>query len=124
MPSGGRHEIGLFAFAVAARRRGLDTDYLGADLPVEDWLSAIAEPGVAAVVVTMPTTADVAPTSVLVDAIRGRYPDLPIAAGGGEQDQAPDGVIRLGHDVPDAAKRLSEILTAPRTPQADRGGPR
>jgi methanogenic corrinoid protein MtbC1 len=36
---GARHEIGLFAFAVAVRRNGLATDYLGADLPVEDWVA-------------------------------------------------------------------------------------
>ena len=112
MASGGRHEIGLFAFAVAARRRGLDTGYLGCDLPIEDWLSAAAEPGVAALVVAMPTEADVAPTTALVTAIRDRHPGMLIGAGGALQEQAPDGVLRLGHDIAEAAKHLSEILSA------------
>ena len=42
LPPGARHELGLLAFAVAARRVGFSTAYVGADLPAEDWLRAIS----------------------------------------------------------------------------------
>src|SRR5215217_3820264 len=35
LPPGARHELGLLAFAVAARRAGFATVYVGADLPAE-----------------------------------------------------------------------------------------
>jgi MerR family transcriptional regulator, light-induced transcriptional regulator len=35
-----RHELGALAFAVAARRAGLPVLYLGADLPIVDWVAA------------------------------------------------------------------------------------
>jgi hypothetical protein len=38
LPPGSHHEIGAFAFAVAARRSGLEVLYLGADVPLESWL--------------------------------------------------------------------------------------
>lgn len=99
MAPGSRHEIGLFAFAVAARRRGMDTDYLGADLPIEDWLGVVDERNLAAVVLALPTTGDVEHTSAVVSALRSRRPGLIVAVGGGHQDHAPDGALRLGHDI-------------------------
>ena len=42
LPPGGRHELGALAFAVAARRAGLPVTYLGADLPMDDWVTAAA----------------------------------------------------------------------------------
>lgn len=106
----GRHELGLFAFAVAARRRGLATKYLGADLPVADWLSASSNPQVSAVVLAIPTVADVAATSEVVTALRESRPDLLIAVGGGEQHRAPEGVLPLGHEVGAAAKILVDAI--------------
>ncbi len=40
LPPGAHHEIGALAFAVAARRRGLDVLYLGADVPLQSWRTA------------------------------------------------------------------------------------
>ncbi len=42
LPPGCRHELGALAFATAARRAGLSVTYVGADLPVESWLDAVA----------------------------------------------------------------------------------
>lgn len=41
-PPGERHEIGLLAAAIAAVGAGADATYLGADLPVEELLRAVA----------------------------------------------------------------------------------
>lgn len=114
MAPGRRHELGLFAFAVAARRQGLVTDYLGADLPMTDWLAAMDAPDVAAVVLAIPTSADVAPAAAVIGALRERRPDLLIAVGGGYQDQAPEEAVRLGHQIGSAASALAALIAAGR----------
>jgi DNA-binding transcriptional MerR regulator len=57
---GARHEFGALAFAVAARRSGLPVEYLGPDLPVEDWERAGRATGARAVIIGVPTEGDVA----------------------------------------------------------------
>lgn len=114
MAPGSRHELGLFAFAVAARRQGLVTDYLGADLPMTDWLAAVDAPDVAAAVLAIPTSADVAAAAAVIGALREHRPDLLIAVGGGHQDEAPVGAVRLGHQIGSAASALAAIVAAGR----------
>lgn len=99
MAPGVRHEIGLLAFAVAARRRGMKTDYLGADLPIDDWLRLVGQYDLAAVVLALPTLADIDATGAVVTALRERLPDLIVAVGGAEQRHAPEGALRLGHNI-------------------------
>ncbi|HET8594424.1 MAG TPA: MerR family transcriptional regulator [Intrasporangium sp.] len=124
LPPGGRHELGLLAFAVAARRRGLAVDYLGADLPVADWASAVVERDPAAVVLAIPTPDDAAPVDAVVTAVRDARPDLLVAVGGREQDRAPEGTVRLGHDIGAAAGELVTALTAATGPaRTSSGGP-
>lgn len=50
MPHGARHELAALAFAVAARRAGMDAVYLGADVPADSWARAAAELSARAVV--------------------------------------------------------------------------
>lgn len=109
---GSRHELGLFAFAVAARRHGLATDYLGADLPVEDWVSAVTSRDPAAVVLALTTPADAEAVGRVVTAVRDRRPGLLVAVGGHQQELAPRDVLRLGHQVGAAAADLAERLAA------------
>ncbi|HNL50443.1 MAG TPA: MerR family transcriptional regulator [Actinomycetota bacterium] len=99
MAPGCRHELGLFAFAVAARRQGMNTDYLGADVPLADWSTALQRRTYDAVVIAMPTHADVGAATSVVEAIGHHDPHLLVAVGGGEQYQAPASAIRLGHDL-------------------------
>ncbi len=107
---GTRHELGLFAFAVAARRQGLNTDYLGADLPVDEWQTALLDPDVVAVVISMPGTADVAPVEHVAAAAARRDPPVLVAVGGAEQDRAPRAALRLGHQIGPAADALAGEL--------------
>lgn len=106
-----RHEIGLFAFAVAARRRGMDTDYLGADLPLEDWLGVADDPDLAAVVLAIPTTADIPCADEVITALCHRRPDLVVAVGGAQQAHAPEPAFRLGHDIAAAAGILAAAIS-------------
>jgi MerR family transcriptional regulator, light-induced transcriptional regulator len=41
LPPGSRHALGAFAFAVAIRRQGVEVLYLGADVPLDSWVSAV-----------------------------------------------------------------------------------
>jgi MerR family transcriptional regulator, light-induced transcriptional regulator len=43
LPHGARHELAALAFAVAARRAGIDAIYLGADVPTDSWALAAIE---------------------------------------------------------------------------------
>ncbi|MER6973022.1 MerR family transcriptional regulator [Nocardioides sp. NPDC000445] len=109
--SNARHEIGLFAFAVAARRHGMDTDYLGADLPVEDWLGVVDDPDLAAAVLVIPTTADIIATAAVITALHDHRPDLVVAVGGAQQSHAPEPAVRLGHDIVAGAKTLAALIS-------------
>ncbi|MER7559855.1 MerR family transcriptional regulator [Nocardioides sp. NPDC126508] len=111
---GTRHEIGLLAFAVAARRRGMDTDYLGADLPIDDWLGVADDSALAAVVLAIPTTADIPATAAVITALRDHRPDLVVAVGGAQQSQAPAPAVRLGHDIAVGAKTLAAMVSLQR----------
>lgn len=115
LPPGARHELGLLAFATAARRAGLATTYVGADVPAEDWSAAVSTHGAVAAVLAAPTAGDLPALDSVVTELRAHHPDLVIAIGGGLQDDAPAGCLRLGHDLGKAARMLAEELaTKPR----------
>ena len=120
MAPGSRHEIGLLAFAVAARRRGISTDYLGADLPLEDWLGVADHRDLVAVVLALPTPADIAHTNAVISALRERRPRLIVAVGGAEQEHAPHLALRLGHDLVAGVERLTAEISADKN---DAGSP-
>lgn len=115
LPPGARHDLGLLAFAAAARRSGLATSFLGADVPLEDWAAA-AGARIRCVVLAVPMAADAEPLARTVAAIRERSPALTIAVGGSAQDLSPDGCLRLGHSIGDAAVRLTDALAGARAP--------
>ncbi|HEX2766617.1 MAG TPA: MerR family transcriptional regulator [Candidatus Limnocylindria bacterium] len=96
---GARHEFGALAFATAARRAGLPILYLGPDLPVESWVSAVEDRSPAAAVIGVPRRADVAHGREVVRAIRITQPSTRIVVGGQHADQV-DGahVVVLGAD--------------------------
>lgn len=109
LPAGAHHELGIFAFATLARRRGLDVIYGGANLPVADWVEIAQRDGVAAVVLSVPMAPDVAAAQLSVDALRAALPELVVAVGGGYQDGV-DGAVPLGQPINGAVDRLIEAL--------------
>lgn len=118
LPPGSRHELGLLAFAAAARRAGIATTYLGADVPVPDWGAAVRPTTVAAAVLSIPMEGDASAAAEASAAIRAARPDLVVAVGGAHQDLAPRDCFRLGHQIGDAATRLAGLLRS--LPQDDR----
>lgn len=110
LPPGARHEIGLLAFAALARGAGLRTEYLGADLPVEEWAQVVRAPDVGAIVLALPTAAEATTAAAVFAACREASPDLVVAVGGSHQHRAPDGVLRLGHELGPAARTLAAAL--------------
>jgi len=82
LPPGSRHELGALAFAVAARRAGLPVVYVGADLPVSEWVVAVERAEAIAAVIASPTPADVDAAIDVADAIAAVRPLLVIAFGG------------------------------------------
>ena len=110
LPPGSRHELGLLAFAVAARQGGLDTAYLGADLPLDDWEAAVTRRPVGGAVVSVPRLADVVPAQAVVDRLRESAPGVVVAVGGGYQGDIT-GAHPLGHDLADGIATLLDHLS-------------
>lgn len=111
LPPGGRHELGALAFAVAARRVGLAVTYIGADLPQESWLDAVAQARPHAIVLAVPRPEDVPAAAAVIAAVREAQPDLRVLVGGGAQDADGLPAPALGHRIGDAADRLAHTLS-------------
>ena len=112
LPAGSRHELGILAFAAAARRQGLAVLHLGPDLPFEDWLTAAEQHRPDAVVTAAPTLNDVASAVQIVEgltsnraliAIGGRHQDAVLEAAG---RLGSGSAMALGHSIAHAASRL------------------
>jgi MerR family transcriptional regulator, light-induced transcriptional regulator len=101
LPPGSQHDLGILAFAVAARRARLAVLYLGANVPIESWTGAVTTTGAPAVVLGVVTRADVEPAARVVAAIHGLTAPPHVFLGGasagmvtdpGRADLLPDGI--------------------------------
>jgi DNA-binding transcriptional MerR regulator/methylmalonyl-CoA mutase cobalamin-binding subunit len=112
MPPGARHELGGLIFAIAARRAGLPVVYLGADLPLADWLAAVDRTNARAVVIGAVLAEDESATRAIGRELRSLYPGLVIAYGGPAAPPADDATstIRLPGNVRDSVATLREAL--------------
>jgi len=118
LPPGCRHELGILAFATAARRQGLAVVHLGSDLPLADWLTAAERHRPDAIVLAAPTPSDVAPVLEIIEGIAtGR---TLVAIGGRHQDEVVEATIRLGHP---AALALGHTVSRAAALLRDRLGP-
>jgi len=110
LPPGSHHELGILAFATAARRLGLAVTYLGADLPAQGWLTAVTRNRAQCAVLALPLEQDLDGLTAVVTEIKNAHPRVRIAIGGRCQHLAPDGSYPLGHDIASAAARLAHEL--------------
>lgn len=110
-PPGVHHELGLMAFAVAARRVGLATIYLGADVPLDAWSEAVARSQARGVVTTAPRRSDAARATQVAQRLAGDHPGLPVWVGGRFQHLVPAPARPLGHRIGDAARLLAAATT-------------
>lgn len=111
LPPGSRHELGAFAFAVAARRAGLDVVYLGADVPLEAWRQTVRDTDPRAAVIAVVRRDDARSAS---EVIRGLREDgaAVVAIGGPSADAVPTelGAFRLPDTIDEAVPRLLEVI--------------
>jgi DNA-binding transcriptional MerR regulator len=113
LPPGARHELGGLAFSVAARRAGLRITYVGADLPVADWVEAVELAVARAAVIAVPTSADRAAAKELIVALLSANPSGLVVAVGGrgtEADGWPTDVTLLPPGLVDAVDELRRAL--------------
>jgi MerR family transcriptional regulator, light-induced transcriptional regulator len=116
MPPGGHHELGGLIFATAARRSGLPVVYLGADLPLADWIAAVERTGAQAVVIGALMNADGLAARAVATGLRALRPGILVAFGGAAApDPEPSAVdsglaLRLPDDLPAAVALLRDAV--------------
>ncbi|MGH0029926.1 MAG: MerR family transcriptional regulator [Myxococcota bacterium] len=99
-PEGERHEFGVLAAALTAAGAGADVTYLGAELPVEEVVTACETAGASAVGLSVVTLGSDAARRYL-EALRAALPDRVVLWVGGAGAPAPDdlpGVTSLDLD--------------------------
>ena len=108
LPAGAHHELGIFAFAVALRRLGVDVVYLGADLPTDAWTAALTAHTARCVVIGVPRRPDARTASTLATTLAAHH-GVTVCVGGSHQDDV-EAATRLGHAVGPAAVAVSRLL--------------
>ena len=114
LPPGARHDLGALAFATAARRAGIGIRYVGADLPVTDWLDAVERSGARAVVIGALIADDVKVARGVARALRAANKQLLICFGGRAAPSIPlsdlDPVVVLPQELHAAVTALRAEL--------------
>ena len=105
---GARHELGVLAFALVLRSRGVAVTYLGADLPLEAWVDAVRLISPAVVVLAVPMIEDLPAVREATEAL---MPMTAVLLGGAHQDEV-EGPEHLGHRAGRAAAALATRLGA------------
>lgn len=113
--TGAHHELGLLAFAVCLRRAGVSVVYLGADVPVADWVSAAAGLHPRGAVIGVPLGARVRPAQEVVDQLRTLTPPVAVWVGGGLAGRLR-GAELLPAGVAAAAGEVATALRSGRAP--------
>jgi DNA-binding transcriptional MerR regulator len=115
LPAGSRHELGAFAFAVAARRAGFDVLYLGADVPLESWRRAVADSNAAVAVIAVMSLQDVRAATEVIHALRADGRTTVAIGGPSAADVSPRaGAVRLPDAIDAAVVALGEMADAGR----------
>jgi hypothetical protein len=110
LPPGGRHELGALAFATAARRRGLDVLYLGADVPESSWPAAVRSRSARAAVLAVVTAGDRLPAVATARRLLTEHPGVLVASGGAFGERLASGVHTLAQSIGSGAEELDELL--------------
>ena len=110
LPPGSRHELPALGFAVALRRAGISTTYLGPDVPIKSWVTAVRQAHVRAAVIGVVMAEDMLGAATVVTALRDRHPDLIIAVGGRHSRELSDASAHLPAPLVDAVADLRRML--------------
>ncbi len=103
---GSRHELGVLAFSLVLRSRGVSVTYLGGDLPLEAWVGTVRLVAPVAVVLAAPTVEDLPAVREAVEAL---MPLTSVLLGGAHQGEVV-GPELLGHHAGAAASALADRL--------------
>jgi len=105
--SGVEHELGLMAFAVAARRAGIPTVYLGTQVPPADWRRAAIKAGSRHSITAAHRKRDAQLAIGLAEALD---PVSTVWVGGSAQQHSVPACRPLGHSIAAAAQALAAEL--------------
>ena len=87
LPEGAHHEIGAAALALLVQRRGVQVQYVGSDLPADDWARGAREGGSAGAVLIVPLREDAERATQALHALRVHGPRLELFVGGRGRDE-------------------------------------
>ena len=110
LPPGSEHEIPPLAFAIAGRRAGLGTVYLGPNLPADSWVTAAGNPEVRAVVISVRQPGDLDAAMGVARAVAKARPDVKIGIGGPAAGPVDQQALTLAGSVPESARMLADLL--------------
>ncbi len=110
LPPGSRHELPALGFATALRRAGISPTYLGPDVPIKSWVTAVRHAHVRVAVIGVMTAEDVAGAAAVITALRDLHPDLLIAVGGRHTRELSDASAHLPDPLVDAVEALQRLL--------------
>ena len=112
LPAGSQHELGALAFATAARRRGLNVLYLGANVPVGSWETAVRSHGARAAVLAVVTPTDRAAAVTVAERLASHELSPLVCSGGAAGADLTAGVRALAPSIGAAAEELDELTHA------------
>ena len=110
LPSGSQHDLGALAFATAIRRRGMDVLYLGANVPVSSWETAVRSREARAAVLSVVTPEDRPAAVAVAERLLSHAPVPIVCAGGASAANLAAGVHTLASSIGAAAEELDELV--------------
>ena len=109
LPAGSQHDLGALAFATAIRRRGMDVLYLGANVPVSSWETAVRSRGARAAVLAVVTPEDRTAAVAVAERLLSQVPAPLVCAGGASSANLAGGVQSLPPSIAIAAQELDRL---------------
>jgi len=115
LPAGSQHEIGALAFATAAKRRGMNALYLGANVPATSWAAAVTSHHAHAAVMAVVTPSDRPNAIATAVELATLHPDILLGSGGASGSQLHREVHSLAEGIDAAAQQLDLLLHGERS---------
>lgn len=109
LPAGSQHELGALAFATAIRRRGLNVLYLGANVPLGSWETAVRSHSARAAVLAVVTPDDRPAASTVAERLARHERSLLVCTGGAAGADLGEGVRHLAPGIGTAAEELDHL---------------
>ena len=108
LPPGSQHDLGALAFSTALRRRGVAVLYLGSDVPVTSWETAVRSRQAHGAVLSVPTEEDRPAAVAVAECLLGQTPAPLVFAGGSAAADLTGGVRGLAASITIAAQEVDE----------------